>query len=162
MVTFRDYTKADRDWVFAVNTRHYREVEGFDESFTDAVTAALDHLEASGLESPNKYLVAEDRGKPIGCVFFEAHPDHTGRIRLFYLDQAYRGQGVGRRTVEVLIDHARTQSVERLLVSTFDKHDTACRLYAAMGFEATRNPVGQYFGQEMAQVDFELGLRGDA
>ena len=96
-ILFRDYRPADRGWVMAANARHYTEVEGFDASFARAVSGALDLLEA-GRDDASRFLIVEP-GKdapPVGCVFFSPEDPRTGRLRLFYLDAAFRGRGIGR------------------------------------------------------------------
>ncbi|AVO38052.1 GNAT family N-acetyltransferase [Pukyongiella litopenaei] len=159
-VVLRDYRRRDRAWVTAANLRHYRTVEGFDAGFEDAIVAALDLLERHIDDETSTFLIAEADGRPVGCVFFCADTGTAGRVRLFYLDKAQRGRGLGRRMMTRIIDRARASGFETIRVSTFDRHRAACRLYAALGFDRTTRARATVFGQPMRQVDFELGLTG--
>lgn len=159
MLTFRDYTSKDRLWVYEAHVRHYRDVERFDATFDDAVRSALDHLEQNRDVLRCKYIIVEDGPRPVGCVFLGFEAPRRGRVRLFYLDDAYRGQGVGRRMIEMLKDHALKYGLDTLLVSTFDRHVAACILYAGAGFAAHTHQTRAHFGQNMAQIDFAFDLR---
>lgn len=157
---FRDYLPDDRAWVTAANLHHYTEVEGFDAGFAQAVSDALDLLEAKRKEPTSSFLIVGtgQDPRPVGCVFFSSEPPATGRLRLFYLDRRYRGLGLGRRMIETVIAHAQAQGIGTIRVSTFDRHRAACGLYRAMGFdERARTPVAA-FGQTRHQIDFEKTL----
>lgn len=53
-----------------------------------------------------------------------------------YVAPEARGQGVGHRLLEALIDEVRAwDGVERLTLSVVERADAARRLYAALGFE---------------------------
>ncbi len=157
-VIFRDYRHSDRAWVIEANLLHYRTVEGFDADFEDAVVGALDLLEQQIGDEKSNFTIAESEGRPVGCIFFSAEAGNAGRIRLFYLDKAQRGHGLGRRMMTRIIDNARSSGFETIRVSTFDRHRAACRLYTSLGFHHTTRERAVVFGQPMRQVDFELSL----
>lgn len=160
-VVFRDYRATDRQWVETANVHHYTVVEGFDASFAQAVASALDLLEASQHENTSRFLIVEggEGGDPVGCVFLCVDTATAARLRLFYLSEACRGLGIGKRMLDQLIEHARLQGFDTLRVSTFDRHQSACRLYQAAGFQYTTQAPSMAFGQPMRQIDFEKDLR---
>lgn len=161
-VTFREFRTADREWVAAANIRHYTELEGFDASFARAVDSALDMLVAGRNDEGSKFLIAErtDASTPAGCIFFSAETPETGRIRLFYLEEALRGRGVGKHMLDRIRDHACRHAFNSIRVSTFDRHEAACRLYRIAGFRGIERDSAVAFGQNMRQIDFELDLTG--
>jgi ribosomal protein S18 acetylase RimI-like enzyme len=59
---------------------------------------------------------------------------HKGTLWGMYVRPAARGAGIGRRLVEAVIDHARTQ-VELIQLRVVNENPTARRLYARLGFE---------------------------
>lgn len=80
------------------NLRFYRTYHDFDATFADdAMCAALDLLEAQLSDATSTYVIAESLQSPAGCIFFSSETSTAGRIRLFYLEQAYRGRGIGAR-----------------------------------------------------------------
>lgn len=61
---------------------------------------------------------------------------HTAEVWGTYVAPKARGQGVGRRLLEALIDEVqRWDGVERLTLSVVERAEAACRLYTALGFE---------------------------
>jgi len=153
----REYQPTDRTWVRDTNVHHYVAVEGFDPSFAMAVCNVLDMLEARLEDEHSRFIIVEasDSRARVGCVFFSAEGARVGRIRLFYLDRAYRGQGVGRRMIEDVIAHGQERGFDAIRVSTFDRHAAACRLYRSLGFQEQNNEPALAFGQRMRQIDFE-------
>lgn len=158
--SFRDYRSTDREWVTAANVRHYRAVEGFDANFAAAVSSALNMLEARIEDETSRFLIVEESETrlPVGCTFFSADEPKVGRLRLFYLDQTYRGLGIGRGMIAEVIAHAQTWGFDIIRVSTFDRHVAACRLYRALGFQVQKREPTIAFGQRMRQIDFEKVL----
>ena len=98
--------------------------------------------------------------RPVGCVFFSAETPAVGRIRLFYLEQAYRRQGIGMRLLRDILTDARKNGFKAVRVSTFDRHSEACRLYEYFGFEVLNISRSEAFGKAMQQIDYELLLDG--
>ena len=144
--------------VAAANIGFYRDVHGFDATFAAAVTAALDFLDSRASQPANCYLIAESRNRPIGCIFLCAETPTEARIRLFYLDKAHRGQGIGRRLLRAVLSDAQDNGVETVRVSTFDRHPEACALYASAGFDPVASARALAFGQVMTKVDYDLRL----
>lgn len=140
------------------NLRFYREEHGFDASFAGAVNAALDLLESRISQASSRYLVVVSGERPVGCIFLSAEAPAVARIRLFYLDEAHRRQGIGKRLLRTVLNAARENEIKTIRVSTFDRHFEACRLYESFGFEPTGTTALTAFGQVMKQVDYELLL----
>ncbi|MEP3296569.1 MAG: GNAT family N-acetyltransferase [Pseudoruegeria sp.] len=160
MVTFRSYQSDDRAWVKESNSWFYQNFHDFDATFTVAVSAALEFLEGQMSKPTSNYLIVEAANRPVGCIFFNAETPTVGRIRLFYLEQAYRGQGIGMRLLRNILTDARKNGFKAVRVSTFDRHPEACRLYEFFGFEVLNINRSEAFGQVMQQIDYELLLAG--
>jgi len=60
--------------------------------------------------------------------------------------------------IEELIAHAKGQGFERIRVSTYDRHEAACRLYRALGFRERAREPAIAVGQQMRQIEFEKTL----
>lgn len=158
LISIREYQSKDRKWIKETNLRFYQEVHGFDASFADAINASLDLLDRQQPLTTSKYLVAEAKKQPIGHVFLSAERPQIGRIRLFYLEPEFRGQGMGLRLLRRVITAANEVKFQKVYVSTFDQHPEACRLYEKFGFEARATTMTKAFGKAMKQIDFELSL----
>jgi ribosomal protein S18 acetylase RimI-like enzyme len=87
-------------------------------------------------------FVAVKAGKIVGGVSFllsGAKDGHAarpgeGEFRLLAVDEAVRGQGVGRALVQACIDRAAELGLERVVLNTGPEMLAAQRLYEKMGF----------------------------
>lgn len=157
---FRRYRPEDRRWVTAAHIDHYRNVEGFDAQFDKALSQALTLLERQSSEASSRFIIAQHERCSVGCIFFSAESERTGRIRLFYLDESYRGYGIGKQMLAEVVASAAAAGLKQILVSTFDRHAQACRLYRSFGFNGVIQNPAMAFGLRMRQVDFQLDLSG--
>jgi ribosomal protein S18 acetylase RimI-like enzyme len=96
-------------------------------------------------ESPAGLLVAETAGRVAGYVACDASPadERTGRIVLIAVEEAARGQGLGRELVESAIAWAAARGLARMEVVTQGRNVPAQRLYQRCGF-VTRSVQLQY------------------
>ncbi|SLN36595.1 Acetyltransferase (GNAT) family protein [Roseovarius albus] len=158
MVTFRPYQRSDRPWVLKANSHFYQSFHNFDVIFTNAVDAALDVLEDKISNPESNYLITESTARPVGCIFFSSETATVGRIRLFFIEHAHRGQGIGSRMLRNVLANAGLNGIETVVVSTFDRHPEACRLYESFGFEVANRFWSTAFGQTMQQLDYQISL----
>jgi putative acetyltransferase len=102
------------------------------------------------------FLVARLRGEPIGCGALRPLDDHTAEIKRMYVAPAGRRQGVARRILAGLEDHAARLTYRAIRLETGVRQPEAQRLYESMGFR--RIPAfGPYVGN-LSSVCFEKAL----
>ncbi|MFU1479159.1 GNAT family N-acetyltransferase [Roseovarius sp. C7] len=157
-IGFRPYAPTDRTWVRETNLRHYREVEGFDAGFAEALDGALALIEGQCTGADVEFIIAEVGGQPLATLFLCRESDEAARIRLFYIDPEWRGCGLGHRMLDRAIAAAKAHGYRRLCVSTFSRHGAACHLYHLRGFRGAVHPPAEVFGQTLVQVDYSLSL----
>lgn len=77
-------------------------------------------------------------GELVGVAGYSRHtnPKQAHKATLFgmYLRRAHRGSGLAGRLVSAVIEHARAEGCERLLLACNARNDGAIRLYEAAGF----------------------------
>ncbi len=89
----------------------------------------------------NGMLIAEtiDDKKLAGMVFADISIDpvgsSTGYIRSVIVDEAYRGQGVGKLLIADAIKYLNEMAVDQILINVRSKTDRAKQLYEKMGFK---------------------------
>lgn len=85
-------------------------------------------------------LLAGPAGAAIGCIalrpiFVADAPDGTvGEVKRLYVKPAGRGQGLGERLVQAIVDAARVAGYRELRLDTLEHMIDARRLYERLGF----------------------------
>jgi RimJ/RimL family protein N-acetyltransferase len=112
-------------------------------------------------ECRDRWFVIEAAGRPIGAIaLYDFSADGTeaewGR---FVIAPEARGQGRGRRALELLVAHARELGVRRLRCEVIEGNPAAA-LYRAVGFEDAG--VDEQDGRRLLRMVRELqpGSRG--
>jgi putative acetyltransferase len=82
------------------------------------------------------FLVAERRGRIVGCGGLMRKPDGIGEIRRMFLLPQARGKGLGRAILKKLIAAARRRRMRRLVLETSLRFQDAIALYLREGFDA--------------------------
>ncbi len=78
-------------------------------------------------------------------------------IDSFHVSRACRRQGIGRRLIETVLDHARRRGAEALYASCCSAEETV-RFYQAMGFEPSRNPIPELAEAEPYDIQMERAI----
>lgn len=94
-------------------------------------------------------------GPVLGTIALRRLDDDCAELKRFYLLEAWRGRGLGKRLLETAITHARDQGFARVRLDTTLKSEEAIRLFEATGF--TR--IERYNDDRFAGLFFELDLR---
>lgn len=85
-----------------------------------------------------RLLLAEADGKIAGCVALHALPQQgpdACEVKRLFVGPEYRGQKVGRRLMDAVLDEARRIGYGRMLLDTVSgKMDTAIAMYRDYGF----------------------------
>lgn len=97
----------------------------------------LEHLEEKyGLPGGRLYLAYWD-GELAGCVGMKKLDGVTGELKRLYVRPAFRGQRLGRKLVERIIEDARSLGYIRLMLDTMPELVSARHMYENMGFHVT-------------------------
>ena len=98
----------------------------------------LEHLEDKyGPPGGRLYLAWYD-GELAGCVGMKKLDDKTGELKRLYVRPAFRGQHLGRKLVERIIEDARSLGYSRLMLDTMPELVSARQMYENMGFQVTK------------------------
>ena len=119
--------------------------------------AADPSLTAEFLSDPRHHLaIAIDEGRIVGMAsgVHYIHPDKAPELWVNEVGVApsYRGRGVGRHVLGVLLDHGRALGCGEAWLLTDDDNVVARRMYAAAGGRETSPQI-------MITFDLEKGAR---
>jgi GNAT superfamily N-acetyltransferase len=134
---------ADRDAVIAIFREYIGSVTvdlGFQDY--DAEFAALPGKYAS---PDGRLLLAWRDDEVVGCVALRRVDDATCEMKRVYVRPHARGEQLGRRLVEHILEQAREAGYVRICLDVLPEFAAARRLYEAFGFAdapaVTFNPV---------------------
>ena len=113
-----------------------------------AVEARLERLAIVG----DRVVVADLDGLAVGLAHLQVAPAierdrPAAKIGALVVDEAHRGQGVGRALVQALEDDARARGCEQLFVTTAEHRDAAHAFYERVGLERT----GRRYGRTLSE-----------
>jgi ribosomal protein S18 acetylase RimI-like enzyme len=100
-----------------------------------------------GLATPGQAVsVVERGGEPVGKLWL-AEREMDGRQVLYIYDveveEAYRGQGLGRATMLLAEDEARARGLSRIELNVFGGNAVARRLYLSLGYAERSISMGK-------------------
>jgi GNAT superfamily N-acetyltransferase len=83
----------------------------------------------------------------VGSIFVDGSepeaPELGAHIRMFIVDDAFQGQGLGRDLVKRAVDFCDARGYSRSYLTTFEGLDGARRLYEAFGYELVHESRGR-------------------
>ncbi len=127
-----------------------------------SVSLDFQDYEAELADLPGKYdaptgglFLAVHAGAVVGCAGFRAVDDETCEMKRVYVRPVARGQDLGRRLVERILDEGRAAGYRRICLDVLPEFEAARRLYASLGFvpapPVTFNPVAgtRFLGMDL-------------
>jgi putative acetyltransferase len=101
------------------------------------------HLRGIDLKQDNLvFFTARSQHGLLACGALLVHPDY-GELKRFYVREAFRGRGLGRRLVQAIEAEARRRGLAKLMLEVGVRQSDAAALYRSEGFQP-RDRFGQY------------------
>jgi putative acetyltransferase len=86
------------------------------------------------------YVLETPDGQLAGCAGLKCHAEGVAEICKMYFTPMIRGQGLGRQTMERLLDFARERGYRKVVMESNSRLIEAQKLYEKFGFRASHNP----------------------
>jgi ribosomal protein S18 acetylase RimI-like enzyme len=102
---------------------------------------------SQSIEGKNDIFIAEEKGKIIGlcwCTLIDRGIDRQGEIAEFYIEEEYRGKGIGRELLETAKQFFVGEKAEVVFVWTHHGNEAAKELYKNAGFKEVTQLVMAY------------------
>lgn len=109
------------------------ELSGID--VAEAVQSDIDRLATAEVDEP--LFLARVGGRTVGCVQLKRLDATTAEVKRLYVAPTYRGEGLGRRLVEALLDGAADDGFTTLRLGVAPYLEKARSMYRDLGFEFT-------------------------
>ncbi|MGR3502943.1 N-acetyltransferase family protein [Pseudaestuariivita sp.] len=156
MAEIRTYVPQDRPWLVAAHQTYYADAHGFDDTFGALVDEILQAFEPQDAPEPAQGWVAVEDGVPLGSIFCVPAGDGRAKLRLFFLEPAAQGRGLGRRLLETCVAFAKAGGYPGMVLWTHAEHAAACALYSRNGWRCVRSEPVVSFGQPLTEQTWEL------
>jgi carbonic anhydrase len=128
-----------------------------------STTPGVEYMRADAEAMPGAYVpprgglwLAAHDDVGVGCVALRPLDETTAEVKRMFVDEAWRGRGVGRALMETLVAGARERGYRTLRLGTLGDMKVAQRLYESLGFR----PIARYRPDELVDTLFyelELG-----
>ncbi len=90
---------------------------------------------------PGKYappsgtiILAEAKGEAIGCVALKKIEEGVGEMKRLFIKDAYRGLGISKILIEMIIQKAKEKGYAYLRLDTLSVMERALKVYESFGF----------------------------
>ena len=154
-IALRPIKPGDLGWVIQRQAVLYAEEYGWDGSYETLIAGILAKFKPGPLEQG---WIAEMDGAPAGAVFVVRESEEEARLRLLHVEPFARGQGLGRKLVDIVIAFARGANYRVLKLWTNDVLVSARRIYQAAGFTLASEEKHRSFGKDLVGQIWELKL----
>jgi DNA-binding MarR family transcriptional regulator/predicted N-acetyltransferase YhbS len=153
-VTLRDLQPGDLGWMVERHGVLYAREYGWDQSF-ELLVAQIMGAFRPGVD---RGWIAELDGRRAGCVLYVRESATTAKLRTLLVEPQARGHGLGARLVQAVVEHARAQGHEQLVLWTNDVLAAARRIYERAGFTLTSEAPHHAFGHDLVEQTWARSL----
>lgn len=106
---------------------------------------SLDKMHQTYNNNTSAYFVIETNGKIIGGAGIAQLDNYEGKVcelqKMYFLPEA-RGKGLGMTMLTACLEKAKSLGFEQCYLETLPYMKAARKLYAKVGFEALKQPLG--------------------
>ena len=158
-IDIRDLSFGDAAWVTQRHAETYAINPGFNPDFEPFVFDILSDFITKRDPNRERAFIAWRGQKRIGSIFCTASdkPD-LAKLRLFFVEPAARGHGLGKRLMNDCLTFARASGYKRMTLVTHETQTTARAMYASAGFTCTTSRPDHLFGRDAVEETWDLEL----
>lgn len=153
-----DLMPGDLEYVTHMHGRLYKTEYHYGPHFESYVASGLQEFHESLKSSRSRAWVCEDKGKIVGFLALMDRGEQA-QLRYFIVDPGYRGIGLGRKLMELYMDHLASGGFKGSYLLTTKELPTAAHLYTHYGFRLTEEkPAHHPFDKDVVEQRYELTL----
>jgi N-acetylglutamate synthase-like GNAT family acetyltransferase len=102
---------------------------------------SFQHIDEELEDFPGKYqepdgafIIAKENNAVIGCIGIKKLDKTVCEMKRLFVNDKYKGKGIGKKLVELIIADAKAKQYEKMRLDTLDYMKTAISLYQKNGF----------------------------
>lgn len=97
----------------------------------------------------NLYLITENESEGVGFISFHTqnllhHCGRVGEIQEFFIHKNYRGQGIGRKLINEIMQYSDQNNLKSIEVTTNKRRVENVLIYENLGFTLSHNKFTIY------------------
>lgn len=112
-------------------------------------------------EGRGKVFLAERGDELVACAAIVERREGDrlhGQLRWILADPSVRGLGLGRKLVDMAMDHARTQGWDSVFLETTEGLDASMKIYETLGFEVESRTKEKLWRDAVDVITMRLSL----
>jgi len=157
-VVLRPPRSGDMGWVVQRHGELYADEYGYDMTFEALVADIVADFVRRFDPARDGCWIAERGGEAVGAIFVMRKSRTVAKLRLFIVDPAARGSGIGARLIDECIRFARPAKYRTLTLWTQSDLLAARHLYKRAGFRLESAEPHHSFGLDLVGETWSLPL----
>jgi GNAT superfamily N-acetyltransferase len=157
-IKLRDPEPGDLGFIVHQQAALYAKEYGWDWTFE----ALISQIVADFIREFNPVMercwIAELDGKIVGSAFVVKQSEQVAKLRMLYVHESMRGQGLGKRLVNECIEFAKAKHYQTIVLWTNDVLTAARHIYETTGFKLLDESSHFSFGHQQKGQNWSLDL----
>jgi ribosomal protein S18 acetylase RimI-like enzyme len=85
-------------------------------------------------EPDGTFIIAKDNDNVVGCVGLRKLDKNICEMKRLFVNDKYKGNGIGEKLVEIIIEEAKHKNYKRMRLDTLKKMESALKIYYKNNF----------------------------
>lgn len=146
----------DIGYVIHLHGRLYKEEYSYGIAFEAYVAQGMFEFYQQYDPVKDRVWICEHRDKIVGFLLLMHRDGNIAQLRYFILEPGYRGIGLGKKLMDLYMEHLRSTGYRGSYLWTTHELATAASLYQRHGFVRTEEKASQAFGKSLYEVKYGL------
>ncbi|HEY8969259.1 MAG TPA: GNAT family N-acetyltransferase [Puia sp.] len=146
----------DIGYVIHLHGRLYKEEYNYGIAFEAYVAQGMYEFYQQYDPAKDRVWICEHRNRIVGFLLLMHRDGNVAQLRYFILEPEYRGIRLGKKLMELYMEHFKSAGYQGSYLWTTHELATAASLYQRHGFVQTEEKASEAFGKSLYEVKYEL------